>query len=309
MDYSPPHSPNHWLKASPSRRRFGLQLGGMTLALTASSLIDGAEGASSHVALEEGEALGDGIRLSYIRGGEGPLMVFLHGFPETGFMYRSFLQEFGRDHLAVAPNLRGVLPSGQPDEVEAYAMAHLLEDLHRLLDHFDRQSCILVANDWGAYIAYVFASAYPDRVDRLVVMNCGHPALLLRDYHESPEQIAASQYERFANTEPMPYPAYIEADPLRVPASIEEEASVPYPDLGEEFFKDVVRPPATTSLVIDMPTLVIWGMEDPSQLPGLLDGLDHYIRDLTVLRIDDAGHYPMRTHYDDVVRAVRRFIS
>ena len=66
-----------------------------------------------------------------------------------------------RDHLVVAPNLRGYPPSDAPDDVDAYAMPRLLGDLHGLLDHLGRERCILVGNDWGGYVAWVFASAYP----------------------------------------------------------------------------------------------------------------------------------------------------
>lgn len=291
------------------RRRFCQRVSSSALALIAAATFGTTRSSSADVVLDEGKADGDGIELFYVRAGEGKLIVFLHGVPDNWFLYEPYLREFGRDHLAVAPNLRGYNPTDQPDTTEDYKMMHFLEDLHRLIDHFDRESCILVANDWGAWFAWVFASAYPDRIERLVIMNGGHPSLVLRDYQSSPEQIAASQYERFAHLEPMPYPAYIEADPLRVPSSIEDAASMPVPNLAEEYFRDVARQPTSTSLKITVPTLVIWGMQDPSQLPGLLDGLEDYVSDLTILRLEDASHYPMRTHLGEVTGAIRQFIS
>lgn len=188
-------------------------------------------------------------------------------------------------------------------------MPRLLGDLHAFLDHFGREGCILVANDWGAYIAWVFASAYPRRVERLVIMNGAHPAVLLREYRTSPAQIAASQYERPAERQPAPYRAYLQADPIKVPASIEEATDRPAPDLAKEFFDGVTQPPATTSLRVEVPTLVIWGMKDPYQLPGLLEGLDAHVPDLMLLRIEDAGHYPMESHAEQVTRAIRGFLQ
>ena len=294
--------------AGGDRRRFHRLSARLGLALLAGWSLGAQRSAAKAIELQDGYAPGEGVRLYCVRAGAGPLMAFLHGFPETWSLYRPYLGEFGRDHLAVAPNLRGVAPSERPAEVEAYAMPRLLGDLHGLLDHLGRQSCTLVANDWGAYIAWVFASAYPDRVERLVIMNGGHPALLLRDYRSSAAQIAASQYERDAAAEPAPYPAYIEADPIKVPASLEDAAGLPAPDLAAAFFAGAKRPPASTALVVEVPTLVIWGMQDPYQLPGLLAGLDAYVRDLTLLRLADAGHYPMQTHRTEVTRAIRRFL-
>ena len=127
-----------------------------------------------------------------------------------------------------------------------------------------------------------------------------------RRFRNSPAQIAASQYERYAVR--APYPAYLEADPIKVPASIKEAAALPVPDLADAFFSDVTQPPTSTSLVVEVPTLVIWGMLDPFQLPELLNGLDAYVPALTLLQIEDAGHYPMRTHPEEVTRAIRLFL-
>jgi pimeloyl-ACP methyl ester carboxylesterase len=97
-----------------------------------------------------GYAQGDGVRLSFVQTGAGPLIVFLHGAPDDGTLYDAQLREFSRDHLAVAPNLRGYPPSDAPQAVDAYTMPHLLNDVHGLLDHFGREHCVLVGNDWGA---------------------------------------------------------------------------------------------------------------------------------------------------------------
>src|SRR5215831_2608161 len=67
---------------------------------------------------------------------------------------------FSRDHMVVAPNLRGFPPSDQPEAVEAYAMPRSLGDVHALLRSLGRERCILVVNGWGGYIARVLASAY-----------------------------------------------------------------------------------------------------------------------------------------------------
>ena len=80
------------------------------------------------------------------------------------------------------------------------------------------------------------------------------------------------------------------------------------PDLAATYFADVAEPPATTSLRVDVPTLVIWGMQDPALLPGLLDNLDDYAPNAVVVRIEDAGHRPMNSHPILVNRAIRDFL-
>ena len=259
-----------------------------------------------------GYAQGDGARLYFVRAGDGPLMVFLHGHPDSWTLYEAQLREFSRDHLVIAPNLRGYPPSDAPDNVEAYAMPRLLEDLHGLLDHVGRERCILVANDWGGYVGWVFASAYPQRIERLIILNAPHPAIFLREVRTNPAQISASQYERAFHTAAPPYPRwynYYRADPIKIPSSIGEVGTMETPDLSARFFAGVVRPPETTSLRLRVPTLAIWGMADQTLLPGSLRGLEDYVQDLTVIPIDDAGHTPMRSHPARVNRVIRDFVQ
>ena len=97
-------------------------------------------------------------------------------------------------------------------------MPRLLGDIHALLRHFGRERCILVGNDWGGYIAWVFASAWPGRVERLIILNAPHPAIFLREVRNSAAQIQASQYERDYNSAVAPYPSwynYYRADPIQ----------------------------------------------------------------------------------------------
>jgi len=211
----------------------------------------------------------------------------------------------------VAPNLRGYPPSDTPNNVESYAMPRILGDLHGLLDHLGRERCVLVANDWGGYVGWVFASAYPQRVERLIILNAPHPAIFLREVRTNPAQIRASQYERSFHTAEPPYPRwhnYYRADPIKVPSSLDEARAMEMPDLAAHFFAGVARPPATASLRLRVPTLVIWGMDDSAMPSGLLDGLEEYVQDLAVVRIDDAGHYPMRSHPRQVNRAIWDFV-
>jgi pimeloyl-ACP methyl ester carboxylesterase len=298
------------LRPSVNRRHL-LTLGArLSLATFASTAVWPHPGASQS-GLVEGYAEGDGVRLHFVQGGEGELMVFLHGAQDSWTLYMSQLAEFSRDHMVVAPNLRGFPPSDQPKAVDAYAMPRLLGDVHALLRYFGRERCILVGNDWGGYIAWVFASAYPGHVERLIILNAPHPAIFLREVRNSAAQIQASQYERDYYSAIAPYPSwynYYRADPIKVPSSISDAAHTETPDLAARFFADVAEPPATTSLRVDVPTLVLWGMQDPVCLPGQLDNLHDYAPNAIVVRIDDGGHRPMQSHPMLVNRAIRDFL-
>jgi epoxide hydrolase 4 len=298
------------LRTSVNRRHL-LTLGARLSLATFASVASWPHPGASQSGLVEGYADGEGVRLYFVQGGEGELMLFLHGAPDTGALYMSQLAEFSRDHMVVAPNLRGFPPSDQPNEVDAYAMPRLLGDVHALLRHFGRDRCILVGNDWGGYVAWVFASAYPGRVAGLIILNAPHPAIFLREIRDSAAQIQASQYERGYSSAIAPYPSwynYYRADPIRVPDSISDAARTEMPDLAARFFADVAEPPAITSLRVDVPTLVLWGMQDPVCLPAQLDNLHNYAPNAIVVRIEDAGHRPMQSHPMLVNRAIRDFL-
>src|SRR5260221_3478331 len=76
----------------------------------------------------------NGVRIHYVTAGKGPLILFLHGFPEFWYEWKDQLAEFGKDHQAIAPDLRGYNLSDKPDELDSYRMANLVEDILALDD-------------------------------------------------------------------------------------------------------------------------------------------------------------------------------
>src|SRR5438132_2912670 len=139
-----------------------------------------------------------GVRLHYARAGRGPLIVFLHGFPEFWYEWRDQLAEFGRDHTAVAPDMRGYNLSSKPRELSEYRMPYLVSDVHALANDLlkasGRSTFTLVAHDWGGVVAWVFAAQHPEILDKLVIVNAPHPTIFPRELRDSPAQQQASQY-------------------------------------------------------------------------------------------------------------------
>jgi pimeloyl-ACP methyl ester carboxylesterase len=77
----------------------------------------------------------NGVKLHYARAGNGPLIVFLHGFPEFWYEWKNQIAEFSKDHTVVAPDMRGYNLSSKPSELSAYQMPNLVEDLRALASH------------------------------------------------------------------------------------------------------------------------------------------------------------------------------
>src|SRR5690349_24282452 len=79
--------------------------------------------------------LQNGMRLHYVESGAGPLILFVHGFPEFWYAWKHQLTEFSRDHHAVALDMRGYNLSSKPPAVADYRARHLMEDLRLLIEH------------------------------------------------------------------------------------------------------------------------------------------------------------------------------
>src|SRR5262249_24471723 len=122
------------------------------------------------------------------------------GFPEFWYEWRDLLPEFGRDHLAVAPDLRGYNLSSKPAEVEQYRMHHLVEDIRALAAHLGYSRFTLAAHDWGGPGAWAFALAHPDMLDHLIIINSPHPATFRRELSTNPSQQKATEYMQFFRT-------------------------------------------------------------------------------------------------------------
>lgn len=118
----------------------------------------------------------NGLEFAYEEQGTGPLVLLLHGFPDNAHTWSHQLPALAAaGYRAVAPNLRGYPPSGIPRD-GYYDRATLAADVAALLREFGgNEPAYLVAQDWGAVIAYSVLAAFPELIRRAVVMAVPHP--------------------------------------------------------------------------------------------------------------------------------------
>jgi pimeloyl-ACP methyl ester carboxylesterase len=119
----------------------------------------------------------NGIGIEYEVTGEGRPVILLHGFPDTGRLWRHqvpALSEAG--FQVIVPDLRGYGRSDKPEEIEAYRMHLLVADVLAVLDDAGVSKAHVVGHDWGAALAWAVSVGAADRVDHLVALSVGHPA-------------------------------------------------------------------------------------------------------------------------------------
>ncbi|GAC1603977.1 MAG: alpha/beta hydrolase [Ramlibacter sp.] len=123
----------------------------------------------------------NGLDFAYLEQGTGPLVMLLHGFPDSAHTWEHQLSALaGAGYRAVAPFMRGYHPSAIPAD-GFYDKATLVADVAALIQALGGgQPVHLVGQDWGAIVSYALLAAYPERVNRAVVMAVPHPAQVAR---------------------------------------------------------------------------------------------------------------------------------
>jgi pimeloyl-ACP methyl ester carboxylesterase len=123
----------------------------------------------------------DGVGIDYEVHGAGRPVVLLHGFPDTGRLWRHQVPALAEAGFQViVPDLRGYGRSDKPGAVDAYSIPLLAGDVMAILAELGIGRAHVVGHDWGAALAWAIASFVPDNVDHLAVLSVGHPSSFLR---------------------------------------------------------------------------------------------------------------------------------
>ncbi|MDQ2912036.1 MAG: alpha/beta fold hydrolase, partial [Chloroflexota bacterium] len=136
----------------------------------------------------------NGVRLHCVVEGEGPLVVLLHGFPETSRAWRKQVPALAKRFRVVAPDLRGFGASDKPKGIAAYRSSVVADDIVALIHAFGVERAHVVGHDWGGGVAWAVATLHPEAVDRLVVLNCPHPKVMQKALRSNWTQIRKSWY-------------------------------------------------------------------------------------------------------------------
>ena len=269
------------------------------------------------------------VNLHYVASGNGPLVLFLHGFPEFWYSWRHQLSEFGRDHHAVALDLRGYNDSDKPFARREYDISHLIADVTAAIDQLGVKPTALVGHDWGGAIAWLVAQRHPAMLNRLVIINAPHPARFFEEIRQRHQRrksrymflfqlpflpewqmtrdgaaALTTLYRRHA-TNPDAFSeediqifrdAFLKAGVAR--------AAINYYRNGLTFYRA-----ARQSGTIEVPTLLIWGDRDPYLGLRLSEGTDRYVRNLAVRHFANAGHFAHEERAAEVNAEIRAFLA
>jgi pimeloyl-ACP methyl ester carboxylesterase len=261
-----------------------------------------------------------GLRMQALEAGpvDGPLVLLLHGFPESSESWRDVLPGLAEAGFrAIAPDLRGYGGTDRPED--GYDLDTLANDVVELAHYLQPGRPVhLVGHDWGGLIAYHVAAMHPEVVDRLAVVNAPHPAVMARGIW-NPAQLVSSWYIFFFQLPFLPerlisarggalVPRLMRramVDPSRVPPGRLAEYEANFSTLegartALAYYRQAFR--RTVSLRgmretrnyprIRAPFLLIWGEQDAALRKNLTQGLERYFEQRpTVHYLPEEGHF------------------
>jgi pimeloyl-ACP methyl ester carboxylesterase len=126
-------------------------------------------------AFVSGTAQANGTALHYVRGGTGPAIILLHGFPEDWYEYHRVMPLLAKQFTVVAVDLRGI--GGSAATAGGYDAANMAEDVHQLMEYLHFEHVYVVGHDIGGMVAYVFARRYPETCRGVMLLDAPVPGL------------------------------------------------------------------------------------------------------------------------------------
>ncbi len=271
----------------------------------------------------------NGVKLHYVTQGTGPLMLFLHGFPEFWYSWRHQIPEFAQDYQVVALDLRGYNDSDKPEAQSAYVMSEFMQDVKGVIQGLGYDRCILVGHDWGGAIAWAFAYAYPELVEKLIVLNIPHPAKFAAGLR-TPQQLLRSSYI-FLFQLPLLPELLFQFDDYRAleqafrgmsknPAAFTDEDIDAYKNAFAKrgaltaalnYYRNVFSQGLLERSwsVLEVPALMIWGEDDQPLGKELTYDTDRYVRDFRLQYIANCSHWVQQEQPQLVNQYMREFLA
>jgi pimeloyl-ACP methyl ester carboxylesterase len=273
--------------------------------------------------------VGDGVRIHYRRQGQGPGMVLLHGYPQTGHMWRKVMPALAERFTVVAPDLRGYGDSDRP--AGGYDKRAMAADIAQMIEALGLAPVVLVGHDRGARVGHRFALDHPALLTHLVLLDIA-PTF---DVFERIDQVSARRVWHWFFHQVPDLPEALTAGREDVylrwcyrnwaynAAAIEEEAIQEYvrcfrlPGGMRAGFEDY-RAGATIDLEHDradrgrkvtVPTRVLWGARRTAQSTDMLGVWTARCERVDGWAVPECGHFIPEEQPAVVIDAILKFVS
>jgi len=274
----------------------------------------------------------NGISLHVVQAGpvEGQPLLFLHGFPEFWYGWRKQIDFFTQSgYRVIFPDQRGYNLSEKPKPVTAYHIDVLAEDIIGLMDALELKKVVLIGHDWGGAVAWRIAAKYPDRLEKLIILNVPHPGVLLRTLKRSWKQRRKSWYMLFFQIPRLPEWIFRQQNwrtgikalqGSSRPGTFSETDLQKYCEAWAQpgaframinWYRAALRHKAKSSgnTRITVPTLLIWGTEDKFLGREMAEPSINKCDNGQLIFIEGATHWVQHEEPEQVNLLIRQFIE
>ncbi len=281
-------------------------------------------GVSAQPTISAHDAMVDGVNIHYLRAGQGPFVILLHGYTQTSRMWRPLMPKLAGHFTVIAPDLPGIGDSGIP--ASGLDMKSAAIRIHALARSLGVEHARVVGHDIGLMVAYAYAAQFPAETDKLVLMDAFLPGVKdweivfdnpkiwhFRFNGPTPEALVRGReriyFEHFWNDfaadpahslSPADREAYTKAysRPGRMHAGWAYFAS--WPDTAQDFA-------ALSATRLTMPLLVIGGAR--ANGPFLAKQAEAVADDVKTLVLPDTGHWVMEERPAETMAALQDFLQ
>ena len=266
----------------------------------------------------------NGIKLHTMIIGSGEPLLLVHGFPDFWYGWKNIIPGLKDKYRLIIPDMRGFNLSDKPEGANNYEMKYILDDIKGLSEALNLGKFNIAGHDYGGAAVWAFAAKYPELLNKLIVINAPHVQIMTRLLRTDDEQKNASKYMltlRKPNSEKILMENNFQA--IRELFFGEVKRKDGYNEFDEKKYIEAwsqpgaltgglnwYRAPVTNFYSeIKVPTLVIHSMNDRFFTNKILDGLSDYVKDLKIVRIENANHWIKIDDPEVVVSSIKEFIG
>ena len=265
-----------------------------------------------------------------VSGESGPDVMLIHGWPETSYCWRNIMTEMAGECRMIAPDLRGFADTDKPEG--PYDKRTVAGDIAAILDKTGIQKAVLVGHDIGARVAIRLALDAPKRVQALIIIAGRYPplgTLKLNDpqqamerwyfyFHQYPDLAEALVSENvkayighFLSHWSHPSFKFEDNDIKEYVRAFSQPRALRggFEHYRAALKEDVAQWQEDEGKKIKIPTLVLWGEDDPVSPPYYSDGYDRVFSEMTYRLVPDCGHFVHEEKPHETARAVKEFLK
>jgi pimeloyl-ACP methyl ester carboxylesterase len=273
----------------------------------------------------------DGVQVFYRAAGDpdAPVILLLHGFPTSSFMFRELIPRLAGDYRVIAPDLPGFgFTDIPPERKYVYTFDRLAATLDAFIQVLKIRRFALYVFDYGAPTGFRLAMAHPERVTAIVSQNgnayeegLGDAWGLIRKYWAEPtsenrevlrKNILTLEGTRWQYTHGVADPENVAPESYTLDAALLERPGNKdiQLDLFLNYASNVKLYPAFQDYFRNAqpPLLAIWGKNDPFFIPA---GAEAFRKDIPNARVEflDTGHFAIETHISEITAAMKEFLA